>query len=495
MFFRFKSVRGVDYLQIVENVRVAGQPRQFVRLSLGRVEELKKTGFFDRLLENAASLSNAGIFLSPGAEKGAVRISRDENLYGHMLAQMLTASGLRDTAHALARKSGFPGVFRRLLIETLFALADQPPIGQRRVATLRALTARSSECHDTVTSKLLLERSLSRELTETKSKDLVLSLRVVGRTETYPSLARGLVLAVVITPSGAPVSFEHCPAFWPVPELAATLTNRLKHKFGCRRVIVLGERGMINPRVLAALQEAGLSYIFPVHENMTLESALVDPTELECHEISSPSEFREGIAKPRFIRLMHPRTAENDGFLRHLQLKRLDNKGSIFEAPPRLTTMARRRLEAAAGWDGASVLATNLPDSPQSLGALFCVSQDSRSWGHELTHFGVRSFAFDGIPRDPDDVLQGWSTIALLAHSLRHFLLLQLRERSGRSVSWTAVQGALRDSQRMRVTRGQCSILLNPELDTLMAHTFAALNIEHPKVVESGASDSGDESI
>ena len=106
-----------------------------------------------------------------------------------------------------------------------------------------------------------------------------LCLRTGDKATFGPSLARGMLLAIVLTESGKPVSFELCPSFLPLPHLAAELSGRLKSKFECERVIVMGEAIMASPRSLADLQRAGISYIFPVHENKSLENTPVTAAE------------------------------------------------------------------------------------------------------------------------------------------------------------------------------------------------------------------------
>ena len=52
MFFRRKRSGRTEYLQIVKNQRVDGQPRQSVVATLGRVDELAQDGTLDRLLRS-----------------------------------------------------------------------------------------------------------------------------------------------------------------------------------------------------------------------------------------------------------------------------------------------------------------------------------------------------------------------------------------------------------------------------------------------------------
>lgn len=487
MFFRVKRVRGVDYVQLVENTRVSGQPRQVVHVSCGRLDRLKQSGFFERLVENISTISGTELLLTPAANKSTGDPAHDGALISQMVARMLSVSGLRHTAITLARRSGHPAGFRRLLMEALFA-AEPAPLDNKRSHILRRLVT-SSVAEDPASAKALLERSLSGDLQETRGKDLYLSLRAGDRATLGPSLARGLLLATVLTESGKPISFELCPAFMPVPQLALELSRQLKSKFGCERVIVMGEPLMANPRMLAQLERAGVSYIFPVHENRSRENVPAIAAQLECHELRAPSAFLIGSSRPRFIRMVHQQTAETDSFLRNLQLRRLDRDDPIIKPTPKLDSIVRRRLEASEAWDGASVFATNLPDSPQCLSPLFFVDQDVRQWAIDLARFGEAGFEFSSNPEHPDQVLEGWSVVALLAHSLRHFLLTRLNDTCGLQITWSNLQHALRERRRARLARGGGS-LLTLETGKILTQVLDTLDLTlHQSVAMSSSSD------
>src|SRR5215472_934488 len=71
MFFRRKRSGRTEYLQIVKNERVDGQPRQSVVATFGRVDELAQDGTLDRLLRSGARFAHSAVVLT--AYAGAVR--------------------------------------------------------------------------------------------------------------------------------------------------------------------------------------------------------------------------------------------------------------------------------------------------------------------------------------------------------------------------------------------------------------------------------------
>ncbi len=61
MYFRTKRSGGFEYLQLVKSQRVDGKPRQSVVATLGRLDALKQTGEFDRLLRSGARFTESAM--------------------------------------------------------------------------------------------------------------------------------------------------------------------------------------------------------------------------------------------------------------------------------------------------------------------------------------------------------------------------------------------------------------------------------------------------
>ncbi|HEY0492323.1 MAG TPA: transposase, partial [Candidatus Dormibacteraeota bacterium] len=64
MFFRQKRSGSRTYLQIVENVREGGQVRQHVIATLGRMDDLARSGRLEALLASGARFSDQVMLLS-----------------------------------------------------------------------------------------------------------------------------------------------------------------------------------------------------------------------------------------------------------------------------------------------------------------------------------------------------------------------------------------------------------------------------------------------
>jgi len=73
MFFREKKVTGHRYLQVVENRREDGRSRQRVVATLGRVDELERTGKLGALLESGARFCDAVLVLNAHRRGDAIK--------------------------------------------------------------------------------------------------------------------------------------------------------------------------------------------------------------------------------------------------------------------------------------------------------------------------------------------------------------------------------------------------------------------------------------
>src|ERR1700746_3034649 len=75
MFFRRKRSGRTEYLQIVKNERVDGEPRQSVVSTRGRVDELGQDGTLDRLLRSGARFAHSAVVLTAYERGEATKVA------------------------------------------------------------------------------------------------------------------------------------------------------------------------------------------------------------------------------------------------------------------------------------------------------------------------------------------------------------------------------------------------------------------------------------
>src|SRR5450759_1951477 len=76
MYFRKKTSGGRAYLQIVESHRDGAQVRQQVIATLGRVEDLRKSGQLERLLRSGARFAAKAIVVDAINDGAAISAQR-----------------------------------------------------------------------------------------------------------------------------------------------------------------------------------------------------------------------------------------------------------------------------------------------------------------------------------------------------------------------------------------------------------------------------------
>lgn len=76
MYARIKQSGPRRYVQIVRSVRIHGQPRQQVLLTLGRVEELLQDGSLDQLIQSWSRFSPRALALIAGSSQPATHAGK-----------------------------------------------------------------------------------------------------------------------------------------------------------------------------------------------------------------------------------------------------------------------------------------------------------------------------------------------------------------------------------------------------------------------------------
>jgi hypothetical protein len=318
MFFRRKTSGGIEYLQIVKNARVDGKPRQFVVATIGRADELARSGTLDRLLRSGARFADTAVVLT-AFESGAVTTIAHRQL-GPALAieRLWRDTGCARVVAELAAARDFQfDVERAVFLTVLHRLFDP---GSDRAAekwrhgqvidgmtdldlhhlyramgwlgdeladqTGRGLGPRTTK--DLVEERLFVSRNgLFNEVSLVFLDTTSLyfegeggeTLGQYGHSKDHRPDLRQVVLAVVIDGTGRPI----CSELWPGNTTDVTtllpVVERLKSRFLIARIGIVADRGMISARTLADLEARNIDYILGARERSTKEirSVIADP--------------------------------------------------------------------------------------------------------------------------------------------------------------------------------------------------------------------------
>ena len=319
MYFRTKRSGGFEYLQMVESHRVNGKPRQTVVATLGRLDALKETGEFDRLLRSGARLTESGMLLS-AVEKGETTTIDARRIGPPLLFERLWRDCFcRAVIENLlaGRKFEFP-VERAVFLTVLHRIMDP---GSDRAAEkwrsaysiggmdaidlhhlYRAMAWLGEELADQQGSGLVprTNKDLIEEQLFAKRRSLFndVGLAIFDTTSLYfegeggTTLGRNghskdsrpdlhqMVLGVVIDETGRPI----CSEMWPGNTADVTtlipVVTRLRERFLLNRVCIIADRGMVSAKTIATLEAHKIEYILGVREKRSVEVAtvLVDKT-------------------------------------------------------------------------------------------------------------------------------------------------------------------------------------------------------------------------
>lgn len=521
MFIRVKGKGKYRYLQIVENHREGTRVVQRVLCSLGRVEELMSSGTTDALIRSLARFSQQ-VKLVDDYRQGRLEAGRmwqtgPDVVFGRLWQETGIARILGELLEG--RQYEFP-VERAIYLVVLHRLfqsgSDRAAERWKRDVSLpggeslqlhhlyRAMRW-LGEVKDSVEEALFLKRqdlfsSLSLAFFDTTSLYFEgsggESLGEYGNSKDHRPDLRQMVMGAVLTGEGSPV----CCELWPGNQADSTallpVVDRLRSRFGLRRVCWVADRGMISQQTIAGLEERKLEYILgarmrkqkevkeevlerggryhEVAENLRVKEVLVgDRRYIVCHnpqEAAKDAADREAIVKALEDQLKNSRgqLIGNTGYRKFLHLE----KGAF--------SLDMQRVEAEARYDGKFVLRTNtqLPASEVALQykRLLLVEQ----------FFRATKSMLDSRPifHKWDATIRGHVFCSFLALLLHH----ELEHRLGKQENhfeWDVIRQDLEALAEVEVREGEQWYLLRTALQGVAAKVLQAVGVAVPPPVET----------
>lgn len=305
MSFRVKTSGPRSYLQVVENRWEGGRPRQRVLATLGRLDQLQQSGQLDALLVSGARLAHNVLLLSANS-KGQLPTINVRRIGAVLIFERLW----RDTGCQRAVRQLLEGrrfefdVERAVFLTVLHRLVhpgsdraadkwkvDYPIEGADTLQLhhlYRAMAWLGEELpHDQQAGKTPFAPRCTKDRIEedlfTLRRDLFTDLQLVSfdTTSIYfegeggqdigrrgfskdhrPDLYQ-MVVDAVLDGQGRPI----CCELWPGNTTDVTtlipIVDRLRSRFGVRRVCIVADRGMISLETIAALEQddRGWQYI------------------------------------------------------------------------------------------------------------------------------------------------------------------------------------------------------------------------------------------
>lgn len=521
MFIRVKGKGIYRYLQIVENHREGQRVVQRVLCTLGRMDELMQSGVTDSLLRSLARFSCqvklVEDYQQGRLEAGAVRKLGPDLVFGRLWQE----TGIQKILRVLfdGRQYKFPveravylSVLHRLFASGSDRAAEhwkrdiQLPGGEGlQLQHLYRAMRWLGEVKDSVEEALYLSHQdlfsdLSLAFFDTTSLYFEgeggESLGKYGNSKDHRPDLKQMVMGAVLTGEGRPVA---C-GLWPGNQADGTallpVVDRLRQRFGLKRVCWVADRGMISQETIKGLAERQLEYILgarmrkqkevreevleregryqEVAENLRVKEVWVeDRRYIVCHnpqEALKDAADREAIVKSLEDRLRNNRgeLVGNTGYRKYLRLE----KGAF--------SLDMEKVEAEARYDGKFVLRTNT-----SLAASEVAAQYKRLLLVEQFFRAVKTM-LDSRPifHQGDDAIRGHVFCSFLALLIHHELEQRLKKQDNR-FEWDIIRQDLESLAEVEVREGEQWYLLRTALQGVAGKVLQAVGVAVPPSVRT----------
>jgi hypothetical protein len=549
MFFRAKTSGTRPYLQIVENRWEDGRPRQRVIATLGRLDQLQQSGQLDALLVSGARLAQSVLLLSAHA-KGQLPTITTRRIGPALIFQRLwKETGCRRAIAQLLDGRRFECDIERAIFLTVLHRLFDP--GSDRAADRWRTDYQIDGCEALQLHHLYRAMAwLGEELPHDQQKDKTpfaprcikdrieeevfahrrdpftdLQLVFFDTTSIYfegeggedigqrgfskdhrPDLYQ-MVVGAVLDGQGKPICCELWPGNTADVSTLIPVVDRLRSRFGVRRVCIVADRGMISRETITALEqdERGWQYILGARMRSQTEVndevlsragryRVVHPKRVRSDD-PSPLKVKEvWVEDRRYVICLNEDEARKDAADREAivaalreQLRRGDkslvgNKGyrrylSGSDSPG--FRIDEAKVAEDARYDGKWVLRTNT-----DLDSAEVALQYKQLWMVEQWFRSCKSLLQTRpIYHRCDETIRGHVFCPFLALVLRQELQARLEER-GHACEWADVIQDLDRLQVVEVEQDGKRFLLRSEVQGTCGKVFQAVGVALPPTIQ-----------
>ena len=549
MFFRTKKSGTRSYLQIVENRWEEGRPRQRVIATLGRLDQLHQNGQLDALLVSGARFSQSVLLLSAHAKGQLPTITTRRIGPALIFERLWQQTGCRHVIERLLDGRRFEFDVERAVFLTVLHRLFNP--GSDRAADKWRTDYQIDGCdtlqlHHLYRAMAWLGEELPKDEQKDKTpfaprcikdrieegvfnhrRDLFTDLQLVffdttsisfegaggqdigrrGYSKDHRPDLKQMIVGAVLDGQGRPICCELWPGNTTDVKTLIPIVDRLRSRFGVRRVCIVADRGMISKETIAALEDKERDWQYILGARMRSQNEVNDevlsragryrvvhPPRVDGDD-PSPLKVKEvWVDKRRYIVCLNDDEARKDAADREAivaalreQLRNGDkslvgNKGyrrylSGRDSPH--FEIDEAKIAADARYDGKWVLRTNT-DLDSAAAAL----QYKRLWTVEHWFRSCKSLLQTRpIYHKCDETIRGHVFCSFLALVLRQELQARLEER-GHDLEWADVIGDLDRLQVVEVEQDGKRFLLRSEAQGTCGKVFQAVGVALPPTVQ-----------
>ncbi len=303
MFFRVKQSGPRQYLQIVENFRAEGRVRQRVLTTLGRLDELRRSGNLDGLLASGARFAEHVLLLT-AHRNGQVPVIKSQRIGPTLIFERLwQETGCQQVLRDLLASRHFEFAVERAVFLTVLhrlCASGSDRAGQRWKEDYRIDGADDLELHHMYRAMAWLGEELPESQQQERlalvprcTKDVIEERLFADRSDLFSELdivffdttslyfegeggetigqyghskdqrpdLHQMIVGVVLDGDGRPISCELWPGNTADVTTLVPVVDRLGRRFHIRQACIVADRGMISDDTVALLEEVERPYI------------------------------------------------------------------------------------------------------------------------------------------------------------------------------------------------------------------------------------------
>ncbi|MBE3582311.1 MAG: IS1634 family transposase [Thermoanaerobacteraceae bacterium] len=404
MFIREKSFKNKDgstrtYLQLVETARENGRVRQRVVANLGRLDELQQNGQLERLVEGLNRYTRlalvkkqaAELRTGPDREWGPALVFKAlwENLgLGPIIRTMHQETELTfdvDAALFAMVLNRLCDPFSKLGVSKWIDTVYHPAFAELELhhfyRALDFLAERKEQIEEQLFNRVrdLFHLKLDLVFWDTTSTYFEGNgpciLACYGHSKDSRPDRLQVVVGLLMTQEGIPVAHEVFPGNMADVKSFAEALRTLTKRFLIRKVILVGDRGMVSDTVLKEIEAQGLEYIVGVRMRKVKAMDQVLSRPGRYREIQPNLKVKEVRHEgKRYIVCFNPEEAEYDRQARESMVQKLKEKlqkdglkslvgnsgyRRFLKVSGTEAVIDEKAIEEEARYDGKYVLTTN----------------------------------------------------------------------------------------------------------------------------------------
>jgi len=489
MFFKAVTFRNKDgstrqYLHLVEAVREGKKIRHKVLVTLGRVELLRASGSLDRMADALNRLAGKEKIVDLAKNLRA----RSAKSYGPVpvFRRLWKNLGMpKAIAEAVKKESFFAydaetAIFRmvvgRLLdpksklgthrwAQTVFWDDGEEVDLQHYYRSLGVL----SRCMPRIEENLFFQ---GKDLF-TPSPDLLFfdttsvyfegegpvgELGRYGFSKDKRPDRRQMIVGVVLTKDGTPLAHHVFPGNTPDATAFSVVIEQMRNRFGIKRVILVGDRGMFNAKIVSRIEELGMEYIAGVRMRTVWDVREIvlanrDPFETVSENLKVK---KVELGGKRYVVCLNEEEAKRAKAVRESVVADLKKKLSggtkelignsayrkYVTVEKDAVSLDERKIAAEQRYDGKYVLLTNTDLSPRETALAY-----KELWRVERAFREIKSFLeIRPMYLSREDHVRGHVAMCFLAFCLETALLKAIRPKGEEEKQDDAREKELRET-------------------------------------------------